>query len=412
MYSQRPKKVALAGLTCEESQGDILLIECAKFLIKKRAPFDVEFVEVDFFGTDLFKKSKGVAAKSQNNETFTKRIKDNCIRNVLNSNCNYLKNRIYKKQYKEFFNSVGTTVFMKKYFDDKLKDVDLIVFFGGGTIKYDVRVDFSRYYRRILNAAKEKKIPIVVLSAGIESVFNKKDARCQLFSETLSDNLFKYISTRDNIEELSKYVTNKQTGLSKIADIGVWSADVYNVVKNKDADTVGIGVIVADRFVEFHTGITPKMYDDVLVGVINRLLAKGEKVEIFNNGDSKDEAYAKHIAALAGINQDLVKTAKTPEDIVKTISNYKGIISSRLHSVIPAYSLDVPFIAISWNNKLKYFAENIGVKERVIEKEQMDCDNITKAFEKALVEGYDNSFKEKYKQTDLEFIDKCIGLIE
>ena len=63
--------------------------------------------------------------------------------------------------------------------------------FWGGTIKYDVRVDFSKYYRRILIAAKEKDIPIVVLGAGIESKFNKNDARCRFFSETLSDDLFK-----------------------------------------------------------------------------------------------------------------------------------------------------------------------------------------------------------------------------
>ena len=206
-------------------------------------------------------------------------------------------------------------------------------------------------------------------------------------------------------------MTNPAVELSKIADIGVWSADAYNVEKNENANAIGIGIIVADRFVEFHSGITPEQYDRVIVETIKILEARGEKVEIFNNGDSKDEAYAKHICTLAGFNAYTIKTAKTPEDILKIISNYKGIISSRLHSVIPAYSLDVPFVAIKWNNKLEYFAENIGVANRVIESDRMDANTIIEEFDEAIVKGYDNNFKEEYKQTNLEFLDKCLHLI-
>lgn len=319
---------------------------------------------------------------------------------------------MYRHQYKKFLNSIGTKVFMKKYFDERLENVDLIIFLGGGTIKYDVRVDFGKYYRRITNAAKERNIPIVVATAGIESRYNPKDARCLFFSETLSDDAYKIISTRDDIDELNKYVKNPTVKTVKVADIGVWSSDVYNIKKDTESDIIGIGVIVADRFVEFGRGISQEQYDKALVETIKKLEARGEKVQIFNNGDPEDKAYAEHISELVGKDKNLVKTAQTPEDLIEIISGFKGVITSRLHSCIPAYSLDVPFVAIAWNQKLKFFAENISASERVIESDRLNSDTIIEVFDKALNEGYDNDFREKYKHTDLEFIDDCLKYLK
>ena len=83
------------------------------------------------------------------------------------------------------------------------------------------------------------------------------------------------------------------------------------------------------------------------------------------------------------------------------------MITSRLHSCVPAYSLDVPFVALAWNKKLKYFAENISVPERVIESDRFNADTIVEEFYKAMEKGYDNGFREAYKQTDMEFVDMC-----
>lgn len=405
------KKIALVGLLSEKTIGDRLLCEVTKSLLKKQYGEDILFSEIDYFGRNEFIESHDNSLCGSKSVSVMMKIKEKYRKFILETNCNYLKNRVYKKEYKKFFASQGTIFFMKPYFDRKLESVELVIFCGGGTIMYDSRLDFSKYYKRVFNAVKEKNIPIAVMGAGIESKYNQKDARCQMFTQTLNDDCLKLISTRDDIDELNKYIKNPKIETSKIADVGVWASDVYDIKKNGDSKIIGIGVIVADRFVEHHTGILPEEYNEALVDTIRKLEARGEIVEIFNTGNPEDEAYAKHICKLAGKNPDNVKTAKKPKDILEIISNYKGIISSRLHSCIPAYSMDIPFVAISWNNKLKYFAQEINVTERVIEKDRLNADNIIEVFDKAIKEGYDNDFREKYKQTDLEFIDKCLAYL-
>ena len=52
------KKIALAGLIYEKSTGDVLLIDCAKYLCRKQFGDDIEFVEIDFYGrTDYPQKA-------------------------------------------------------------------------------------------------------------------------------------------------------------------------------------------------------------------------------------------------------------------------------------------------------------------------------------------------------------------
>lgn len=410
-------KIALAGLVNDASIGDRLLVECAQYLFMQKSVRDIEFTYVDFHGRrsrpdneKILAEASASAEKKQKStiQNFRSRMVSAC----LDSQIMPIKNIIYKKQFKRFFSSLGTTYFMKNYFDEYLDEVDLIVIAGGGTIKYDVTVDFSKYYKRLLMAAKERNIPIAIFSVGIESMYNIKDARCRLFSDTLNDPTFKIASTRDNIDEFRKYITNPAIPVSKIADIGVWSSDTYGIVRNQLSETIGIGVIVADRFVQFKSGITPEDYDRILVEIIEKLEARNEIVEIFCNGNPEDEEYAKHICKLTGKDESKIKTARKPRDIVEIISGYKGIISSRLHSCIPAYSLDIPFVAISWNNKLKFFGENIYVSDRIIEKDRLDSDVIIDTFYKAMSYGYDRIFREKYKKTAMDFAEECLKLIK
>lgn len=49
--------------------------------------------------------------------------------------------------------------------------------------------------------------------------------------------------------------------------------------------------------------------------------------------------------------------------------------------------------------------------ERDMESGRLNSDTIIEVFDIALKEDYDNDFREKYKQTDLEFIDKCLSYL-
>ena len=150
-----------------------------------------------------------------------------------------------------------------------------------------------------------------------------------------------------------------------------------------------------------------------MLKIINTLEKQNKKWKLFNNGDVCDSEYAKELCEKAGINpSDKLLTPKTPKELVEIISGFQGIITSRLHSCIVSYSLGIPFVAISWNNKLKYFADNIGVSERVMDSDELNFSRVLEKFELAVSQGYCDINKEKYRQTSIVYIKKYLTAIE
>ena len=95
--------------------------------------------------------------------------------------------------------------------------------------------------------------------------------------------------------------------------------------------------------------------------------------------------------------------------MVNIISGFKGIIATRLHSNIIAYSLQVPAIGLVWNNKLKMFGQNIGYPERFIEVENFDEKNIVDKMEKAIMELYEKIKPEVYRKSEEDSINKFLN---
>ncbi len=50
-------KIALAGLLYEKSSGDRLLIECTKYLCRKKFGNDIKFSEIDFYGRKKYRNT-------------------------------------------------------------------------------------------------------------------------------------------------------------------------------------------------------------------------------------------------------------------------------------------------------------------------------------------------------------------
>ena len=66
-------------------------------------------------------------------------------------------------------------------------------------------------YEAIVKVAKKNNIPCVISCIGVESKYDAEDERCIRFSNTLSDDTVKIITTRDDIDEQQKnYFLQKQ----------------------------------------------------------------------------------------------------------------------------------------------------------------------------------------------------------
>lgn len=47
------------------------------------------------------------------------------------------------------------------------------------------------------------------------------------------------------------------------------------------------------------------------------------------------------------------------DSLISIISGYRGLITARMHSMIIAYSLGIPFISLNWHKKVSFFNELI-----------------------------------------------------
>ena len=86
-----------------------------------------------------------------------------------------------------------------------------------------------------------------------------------------------------------------------------------------------------------------------------------------------------------------------PKELVNLIGQFKSIVSFRLHSHIIAAALDVPSIALVWDQKLRFYFEKIGHGERCMTIKQ-DSKEVISRLHRAEEEGYDRSLIERQKR--------------
>lgn len=303
---------------------------------------------------------------------------------------------------------------LEKFYTKILSDdIDGVIVMGAGTLKYDIRLNFAPYYSLLVSVAEKREIPVYINCIGVESKYNQFDSRCLEFVEALNNKAVKMITTRDDLVELNKYINNKEIVTDKISDIGTWASETYGIKKDDNSETVGFGVINPERFREFGRLEIYKQYEEYCIEMIEYFKANQIKWKIFNNGDVGDYKFAEKICKKLGEPiENRVVTPTNPKELVNIISGFYGIITSRLHSCIVAYSLNIPFIAISWNNKLQYFGKEIGLPKRIIGEEEFDKKIILERFNCAVEEGYDMEFKEKFRSTSKSYIEKYVDSIK
>lgn len=403
------KRIALIGPLYESNLGDPLLFDCTEYICKQIEKESNEYIKLDILARE----------KIQGHVPNIKRYKKFPL-------SYWVWNRIYSR-YEKFFSPSKVQEFRNKqkkwqfehsdfktklvdYFDKNFQNVDLVLFVGAGTIKWHVRLDFGPIFGVILECAKRRNIPCAISGAGIESEYSDVDSRSLYFSNVLSDSIWKIITTRDDIESLRKYVKSPKIEISKISDLGVWSAETYGVKADENSTIVGVGIICPNRFVQYSSGITEEEYEKTIIKIIEYFEKKRIAWNLFTNGDVDDVKYLKILSEKLNLDDNKVcHVPQTPKELVQLISQFKGVIVSRMHASIIAYSLNIPFVSIAWNRKLMAFNQNIGCPERVFDKSNLDYKNIVNVFESALKEGYDQSRRHAFRENSFPLFEGLLN---
>ena len=260
------------------------------------------------------------------------------------------------------------------YYQDQafIKNADVIVFAGGGLIKYK-RERFWEFIPEILRIAEENKIPVFMNAVGVEG-FDESDERCRKLKNALNLSCLKGITVRDDFDLLkSKYIISPKEWLAPVFDSAVFSSRVYSTplaLKENRKNKIGLGIARSGLYVDYGYVKSTKEYQlDFWSSIIKILNNQGMEWEIFVNGLKDDWLFGKEVLNYAGIN-DYSKLVNCPafgKELYTTISSYSGIIATRLHANIIAFSAGVPSIGLVWNKKLSQFGTRIGYPERFYE---------------------------------------------
>lgn len=386
------KKIVLVGLVNDTNIGDKVIYDNTKYLVEKALK------ELDITDSIIESIDMTGPISSSNNNSSKREINKLC-RNMINKIITpNLKSKIRYTLSKNKTSKDDDKLL--KYYEENLKDASMVIFVGGGIIKY-LYQDFYRYISLIIDICNKYKIDVIFNSVGVEG-YSKKDYRCKKIKTALNSDCIKMITTRDDIEFLeNNYIENKNIVVDKVADPAVWSYKTYsNDIKQNKKEVIGLGIIRPGIFLDNGFKFSEKQQLKFWSEIVEKLEEKGYDWELFTNGVKADYDFGKKILDYMKIEDasKLVDIPKNGEELINIIYQYKGIIAARMHANIISYSLDVPSVGIVWNNKLKMFGENIGVPERFITQENFKANYVVQKLEQALEEGYKYN-KEEYKET-------------
>ena len=303
-----------------------------------------------------------------------------------------------------------------KYYTHQLESNDFIIVVGGGLIKYKYQY-FHIALASLLKAAKSKNAKVVFNSVGIEG-YDETSPKCQILKRAILDaiqsNTLIYFSTRDDIDTLQQKYLNKsqQIPCLQVADPAVWCAEAFNIHKKNDSQTIGIGIIRGNIFIDNDIPYDSKKLFQLYISIAQKLYQKKIVISLFTNGLPSDNIFAQKIQKrLQAENIPCeLKIPTTPYELIHIISQFKGLVTTRLHSCIIAYSLNIPAVGLVWNDKLTLFGRNIKREDNFISYDKFNTDYIIQQLEKAIKEGYPQERMKEFKQTIKDSIKEIVAL--
>lgn len=334
-------KIALIGLPYDNNLGDLIMMEAIEKIIQDKAQEKIEFVWIDLLTRD-----------NQTTKSFFNRI----LSKVTGFTEKFVSEKLSQKiNYQRFH------LFEEKKVQDHLKALgatcDVAIFVGGGLINFRTN-RFVNHFTALIETLAALNVPIILNALGVEQGYDVTFFNCRRYKQALNQPQILAISTRDHLETLRKYVDDA-TKTSLVADSACGAYELFQVetVKRK---VIGIGVIRPGIFDSYKTSQWKKKYIRLLENLLDLLLQNHIAFELFTNGNTEDQAFAKELLAQFDLDESyLAKRPTTSMALISLVASYQKVVCSRLHAAIIAYSADVPFIGIDWNGKLKSFGQQI-----------------------------------------------------
>lgn len=393
------KKVAVIGLYAIKNAGDNILCEATQYLIKQKNP-EVQIVEVDV--NPRIKSYKGL-------ELIPFWISKVLIR-ISGSIFKYENSSKFRYYYEYFM----WWLKINRKFKTQLKDVDAIVFAGGGFLKFRTQ-GLNYYVEQIMKIAKKNNIPVMMNGVGIEG-YSETDIRCQRLKKAINQDCFKVITTRDDIDTLkNNYIVNPNTKIAHVGDPALWVPECYNMKRNENpSNVVGINVIRGRVYQAYGNTLSEfellNFYKKLVQGVEER----GWDWVLFSNGMAADQKFGAMLLRALGCSDrtKILPTANNSVDFLEQIRSFKLVFGARLHACITSYALDVPVVGLIWSEKLRIFADVIGKKNSYFEESELNIDNILDTMEREMNSNYDKSIRDDLRARTKNYLEMFMDMLD
>jgi polysaccharide pyruvyl transferase WcaK-like protein len=249
-----------------------------------------------------------------------------------------------------------------------LADAECVVI-GGGNLLADLDLNFPTKISLALAAASWRRLPVFIYGCGVSGGWSRQGRF--LLERAVKLGTIRKVWLRD---ERSRQIWNdligSETGLEAalVRDPGLLASERYPMArKRRQTNTPVIGLnLTSPHAVRYHSdaALPPARLDRWYIDFAHALLGKGYRLAVFCNGSPEDREYTKRLRprleALEPLGRITFPDARRPAQLSALIAGCEAIAAFRMHAIIAAYSLGVPFLALPWDPKLDSFVHSVG----------------------------------------------------
>jgi len=266
-----------------------------------------------------------------------------------------------------------------------LRDTDLFISGGGGLLQDSTGKGWSiLYYLGLILVAKIVKVPVMIYAQGIGPVnkqINKKLIKWILNKVdliTVRDNPSKELLENLEVVKPSIYVNSdpvfllKKKNLNNVIDSHPF---IQQLINSDDRPLIGVSV----REYKGNGLDSKRIFAQAADYLIEKYKAK---IIFFPFKFDEDVHISEEILSLMRNKAEVLKIKLEPEELLSVLSRLSLVVGVRLHSIIFSSMANIPFIAFNYDPKVKYFVEDLGLSEVLLETgESISLKNIQKKIE-------------------------------
>lgn len=267
------------------------------------------------------------------------------------------------------------------------EDCNMVVFAGGQLFMDSLAI----YIYDLTERFAARDIPVFFNACGMGP--SRGSTVRKRLAQALQRPNVKYCSCRDNVALLNRCCGREVAVFA--GDPALWADKVFDISKDPQAKTVGLGILLPNS-------LPPKRVLAFWRRLIRTMERRRIPWKLFTNGAPTDMAFARQLlGSMPELNGSeaayLCPAPKTPEELVQLIAGFGSLIAFRLHSHIIAAALDIPSVALLWDDKLLFFFDKLGRPERCL---TIDAppEGVLAALVQARLEGIDRPALEIQRQ--------------